>query len=156
MCVGRCVTGCYLCSGGVPKASSSFFSPDEAPPSRLRGSGEKEKVKLRGGVCRLRKGEEPLGSERRLLGVVQFGGTVGFEACSGFEAGRKGKGGKELRGPGCCVSLESASRGGDRQVQPASNDGASGCPCSPHGSTTSWNPMDPACRSPAPRFGLVW
>ena len=135
-----------LCSGGVPRASSSssFSSPDEAPPSRLRGSGQKEEVKLRGGVCRLRKREEPAGSERRFLGVVQFVGTVGFEACSGFEARRKGKGGKELRGPGCCVCLESALRGGDRQVQPASNDGASDCPDSPHGSTTFWNPMDPA------------
>ena len=60
-------------SGGVPRASSSFLpSPDEAPPSRLRGSGQKEEVKLRGGVCPLRKGEESVGSERRLLGVIQF------------------------------------------------------------------------------------
>ena len=49
------------------------------------------------------------------------------------------------RGPGCCVSLESASSGGHRQVRPASGDGASDCPCSPHGSTMFWNPMDPAC-----------
>ena len=100
MCVGRCHRLLFVCAVVVCRGLllPSFPSPDEAPPSRLRGSGQKEEVKLRGGVCQLRKGEEPVGSERRLLGVVQFGGTVGFEACSGFEARRKGKGGKELRG----------------------------------------------------------
>ena len=89
-----------LCSGGVPRASSSSLpSPDEAPPSRLRGSGQKEEVILRGGVCRLRKGEEPVGSERRPLGVVQFwekykNGSRVFKASerrkgSGDSAGRE-------------------------------------------------------------------
>uniref|UniRef100_A0A8C4Q0B7 Leucine rich repeat and fibronectin type III domain containing 2 n=1 Tax=Eptatretus burgeri TaxID=7764 RepID=A0A8C4Q0B7_EPTBU len=40
--------------GGTRAPSSSFPIPDKAPPSRLRGCGQKEEVKLRGGVCRLR------------------------------------------------------------------------------------------------------
>ena len=76
-------------------SSSSFSIPDEAPPSRLRGSGQKEEVKLRGGVCRFCKGGGASGfeaSERRPGGVVQFGGTVGFEAR------RRRKSGEKLRG----------------------------------------------------------
>ena len=74
-CVSGDVTGCYLfVQWWYAKGFFFFFlpSPDEAPPSRLRGSGQKEEVKLRGGVWRLRKGEEPVGSEQRPLGVVQF------------------------------------------------------------------------------------
>ena len=47
-------------------AGSLFFFPipDEAPPSRLRGCGQKEEVKLRGGVCRLRGERHALVSKR--------------------------------------------------------------------------------------------
>ena len=50
MCVGRCKRLFYcLCSGGGTRApSSSYPIPDEAPPSRLRGCGQKEEVKLKG------------------------------------------------------------------------------------------------------------
>ena len=52
MCVGRCKRLFYcLCGGGETRApSSSLPIPDEAPPSWLRGCGQKEEVKLRGGV----------------------------------------------------------------------------------------------------------
>ena len=41
MCVGRCRRNVRCsCSGGVPRGSSSSFpSPNESPPSALRGSG---------------------------------------------------------------------------------------------------------------------
>ena len=49
-----------LCSGGGSRdPSSSFLSPGETSPRAERGSGQKEEVKLRGGVCRLRKGARP-------------------------------------------------------------------------------------------------
>ena len=48
-------------------AEGFFFflsHPDEAPLSRLRGSGQKEEVKLRGGVVGFEKGEEPVARKR--------------------------------------------------------------------------------------------
>ena len=59
------------------------------------------------------------------------------------------------RGPGCCVSLELASRGGHRQVQPASNHGASVLThgMARHVSTrldTSCGPIDPPAEPNTP------
>ena len=55
--------------GGVPRASSSSYPClDEAPPSRLRGSGQEKEVKLRGGASGLggeRRKERQCGSTRR-------------------------------------------------------------------------------------------
>ena len=73
------------------KGSVFFLSiPDEAPPSRLRGCGQKEEVKLKGRsfvgfaergvlVCRSEQTKEKL--ERK---GVQFVETVALEACSGW------------------------------------------------------------------------
>ena len=97
MCVGRCKRLFYcLCGGGGTRAPSSFPIPDEAPPSRLRGCGQKEEVKLRGGVCRLtergvlvcrsERTKEKL--ERKRSSVWK---TVGFSrrARGGFEASER-------------------------------------------------------------------
>ena len=56
ICVSGGVRGCIIVVRWWWNESSLFFLPipDEAPPSRLRGCGQKEEVKLRGGVCRLR------------------------------------------------------------------------------------------------------
>ena len=99
MYVGRYKRLFYcLCGGGETRAPSSSSSGslfgDEAPPSRLRGCGQREEVELRGGVWRLRREKasscvEASKNERETKVRKDFvWKTVGFSrrARSGFEA----------------------------------------------------------------------
>ena len=91
MCVGRCKRLFYcLCGGGGTRApSSSVPIPDEAPPSRLRGCGQKEEVKLRGGVCRLRKGGGASGSGRANEDLVNRFSLAEVQNCSRLREGAR-------------------------------------------------------------------
>ena len=81
--------------GGVPRASSSSFpSPDEAPPSRLRGSGLKKEVKLRGGAIERRRDSGD--SAGREIGPGRAGSAFcGLEKRARAE-GKAGKGLQEV------------------------------------------------------------
>ena len=66
MCVGRGKRLLFCsCDGGVLRASSSFLPLSGRDSAQLaeRGSGLEKEVKLRGGVCRLRKGVERKGGK---------------------------------------------------------------------------------------------
>ena len=48
---------CSYIGGGPRGSPSSSLSPDEAPPSRLSGSGLEKEVQLKGGASGLRANE---------------------------------------------------------------------------------------------------
>ena len=114
-CVSGGVGCMFYCSysGGVSRApSSSYPIPDEAPPSRLRGCGQKEEVKLRGGVCRLRKEGGASGFERAKGDLVREKGfSLGKQSLSrrARVSKRANEGGTVLDLPGETLNLSAPS-----------------------------------------------
>ena len=118
MCVGRCKRLFYcLCGcGGTRAPSSSYPIPGEAPPSRLRGCGQKEEVKLRG--HERRKEEVKLRGHERRKGEVKLKGRSLSaslrEACSCVEGAneREKKASKKRLSLWKTVGFSRRARGG--------------------------------------------